>query len=478
MKRKILSLLFALLLLIQTLASAAWASDLEDTILEGTPGIRGLTAQQSLSGPDTADFDGESILLYEMTTGTMAYAKNIDQQREPAALTKVMTCLLALKHGNLEDKVTVTQNALSTTDPEASSADLIAGEVYTLEELLYMLMVRSANDAAAVIAEHISGSQGMFVEMMNVEAVELGCENTHFSNPHGLHAEDHFTTARDMAMIMEAALAYPLFGTLYAATSYQAPATEQQEARSYYSPNYLMTDDITQGYLDSRVIGGATGFTTPAGRCVACVAEYESLRYLVVVLGASNQQDENEEPIYTNLRTASALLDYGCQSFAAREVLTADTVLTAIPVNYGDSDVTPVTVNGISALLPTDYNAELLRTEVSLPDGRLVAPIAQGSEIGTADIYYDSFLLGSVQLTASNAVALRNTDSTLENPEDEESASHRAMRLTVTVIASVIGGCALILLLLMLRASLIRSLRKRRRKRLRAQKNTQSRRRQ
>lgn len=477
MKQRTLSLLIALLLLIQTLAGTAWASDQEDTILEGTLGIHDLTAQQSLSGPDVMDFDGEAILLYEMTTGTMAYAKNIDQRREPAALTKVMTCLLALKHGNLEDTVTVTQNALSNADPEASSAELIAGEEYTLEELLYMLMVCSANDAAAVIAEHISGSQGMFVEMMNTEAVELGCENTHFANPHGLHAEDHYTTARDMAIIMEAALAYPLFGTLYATTSYQAPATEQQEARSFYSPNYLITDDITTGYLDSRVIGGATGFTTPAGRCVACVAEYETLRYLVVVLGASNQQDENEEPIYTNLRTTSALLDYACQSFAALTVLTADTALTAIPVNYGDSDVTPVTVNGITALLPVEYNEELLRTEVSLPDGRLVAPITQGSEIGTADIYYDNLLLGSIQLTASNAVALTDTDTTAANQTEEESSSHRAMRLTVTVVAAVIGGAALILLLLMLRASLIRALRKRRKKRQRAQKNAQARRR-
>ena len=477
MKHRILSALLLLALLLQGLSPVVSASDLEDTILEGTPGIRGFTAQQSLTGPEDIDFDGEAILLYEMTTGTVAYAKNIDTRREPAALTKIMTCLLALKHGNPEDEVTVSQIALASIDSEASSAELKAGEKYKLEELLYMLMVRSAGDAAAVIAEHISGSQGMFVELMNTEAVELGCENTHFASPHGLHDNDHYTTARDMAIILEAALDYPLFGTLYATTVYQLPADEEREARSFYSPNYLITDDITKGYLDSRVIGGATGFTTPAGRCVACIAEHESLRYLVVVLGASDQQDESGDPVYTNLRTATALLDYACENFAPATVLTADTALAPIPVNYGVGDVTPMTAGGLTALLPTNYDSELFRTEVSLPEGRLVAPITQGSEIGTADLYYNELLLGSVQLTAADEVALADTDSMVNDTSKQESSSQRTTRLFITVVAAIIGGAALILLLLMIRASLIRTLRKRRKMQQQAQRQPQNRKR-
>lgn len=473
MKRRIFSLLLAVLLCLQAFSGAAWATDEEEPILEGTPGIQGLMAQQSLAGPEDLNLDGEAVLLYEMTTGTMVYAKNIDTQREPASLTKVMTCLLALKHGNPEDSITVSAGALSNMDPEGSSAGLLVDETYTLEQLLFMLMVRSANDAAAVIAEHIGGSQISFVDMMNTEAVELGCENTHFENAHGLHEDNHYTTARDTAIILEAALAYPLFGELYAAGTYQAPSTEQQGGRTFYSTNYLITDATTSGYLDSRVIGGITGFTTPAGRCVACVAEYESLRYLVVVLGASDQNDENGNPVYTNLRSASALLDYACETYRAERVLSADTALTPIPVSYGDGDVTPITVSGVTALLPTGYDETLLRTEVTLPDGRLIAPITTGSEIGTADVYYDSFLLGTVPLTASNDVALVDTSAEPEDP-NQESSSQRTLRLTVTVIFSIIGGSALILLLLMIRASIIRSLRKRRKQRLRAQKKAQA----
>ena len=351
-----------------------------------------------------------------------------------------------------------------------------AAQAYTLEQLLFMLIVRSANDAAAVIAEHIAGSQSTFIDMMNTEAVELGCENTHFTNPHGLPDEEQYTTARDIAIIMEAALAYPLFGELYAATTYQAPSTELQAARTFYTSNFLITEDITPGYLDSRVIGGFVGTTSAAGRCAACVAEYDSLRYLVVILGSSSQSDENGNPVYTNLRSTSALLDYACTTFMPQRVLSADTSLTPIPVNYGDRDVVPITAGGITALLPTDYDEGLLRTEVTLPDGRLVAPITAGSEIGSADMYYGSFLLGTVPLTASNEVSL--VDASEDENAAEESATGRALRITVTVVAGIIGGTALILLLLMIRASIIRTLRKRRIQRERAIRNAKRHRRQ
>lgn len=479
MKKRLYAFLLILALLLQGLSVFAMAADTESSeepILEGTPGIRSLMAQQSLSGAEDLDLDGESALLYEMTTDTMVFSKNVDARWEPGSLTKVMTCLLALKHGDPEDTIDIVAPTLSGIDPESSTAGLLADETYTLEQLLFMLMVRSANDAAAVIAEHIAGSQSTFIDMMNTEAVELGCENTHFTNPHGLPDENQYTTARDVALIISAALAYPLFGELYAATTYEAPSTELQAGRTFYTSNFLITEDITPGYLDSRVIGGFVGTTSAAGRCAACVAEYDSLRYLVVILGSSSLSDENGNPVYTNLRSTSALLDYACAAFMPQRVLSADTTLTPIPVNYGDRDVVPITAGGITALLPMDYDESLLRTEVTLPEGRLVAPITAGSEIGSANMYYESFLLGTVPLTASNEVSL--VDTSEDENADQESASSRALRITVTVVASIIGGIALILLLLMIRASIIRTLRKRRRQRERAIRNAKRRRRQ
>ncbi|MFR0733701.1 MAG: D-alanyl-D-alanine carboxypeptidase family protein [Oscillospiraceae bacterium] len=206
----------------------------------------------------------------------MVYAKNIDTRREPASLTKVMTCLLALAHGNLTDSITVSQEALDDLDPAGSSSGLMAGEVFTLEQLLYCLMIESANDAAPVIAEYVAGSEPAFVEMMNQKAAELGCTGTHFANTHGLHDEEHYTTARDLAKIMMAALEYEKFQEIYSADRYTLAATNLQEERILVTTNYLIDASITSDYYDERVIGGKTGFTTPAGRCVMCGRVRES----------------------------------------------------------------------------------------------------------------------------------------------------------------------------------------------------------
>lgn len=495
---KYLSLLLTLFLTFQMFPGNALAADnnviasdnaivspvISDAELDNPSSVRGLTAQQALSGPSDIDFDGEALLLYELNSGTLAYAKNIDEQREPASLTKIMTCLLALERGTLTDTITVTESALEDMDPDGSAAGLLAGETYTLEELLYCLMVKSANDAASVIAEYLAGSESAFVEMMNSKALDLGCENTHFENPHGLHADGHYTTARDMAAIMLAALAYPKFEEIYSTSSYEAPATELQDTRTFITTNYMISDAVTTEYLDDRVIGGKTGFTTPAGRCIVCVAEQGGLRYLAVVLGASSI-DDNGEAVYSNFTTATALLDYGFDSFALEEVLSTAEEFDSIDVNYGNGPVYPAAAASVVALLPTDYDDQQLRTEVSTSVEGFIAPIAAGDSLGTADIYYGSLCIGSVSLVASNDVALEEQfTASSENPSEtapsaapEETSGHRTFRISVTVVAAIIGIAALLLLLLIIRASILRSMRrKRRNRRSQLPRNPQSRR--
>lgn len=430
--------------------------------------VRGLSAQQSLSAPSDMDFDGEGLILYELTTGTLVYAKNPDTQREPASLTKVMTCLLALEHGALTDSVTVSETALANMDPDGSIAGLMIGEVYTLEELLYCLMVKSANDAAAVIAEHIAGSQSAFVAMMNDRAAELGCENTHFENPHGLHAEDHYTSARDMAKILLAALSYAEFEILYSTPSYTVPATELQGERTFFTTNYLISDANTANFLDKRVIGGKTGFTTPAGRCVVCVAEDSGLRYLAVVLGARNDTDESGNPLYNNFITATALLDYGFGSFASAEILSAERKFDGISVDYGDTAVIPVPAGAVSALLPSDYDDTQLRDELSLTEDTLTAPISAGSSIGRVDVYYGTLCVSSAELVASNTVSVAR-EYVSPTPDagaaGAGNAGKQIFRIVITAAAAIVGLAALILLLLIIRAAIIRSLRRKRRQR-------------
>ena len=395
------------LLCVTSTVQATDAAEMDSALSETeqvSTGISGLDAGTPLMPDDALDLDGEALLLYELGTGTLVYGKHIDDIREPASLTKLMTCLLAMEYGDISDSITVTDSALAGLDPAGSAAGLKAGETYSLEELLYCLMVKSANDAAAVIAEYVSGSQEAFVDLMNQRAGELGCDGTHFLNPHGLHEDGHVSTARDIAKILSACLDYDLFSSLYSTTSYTLPATEFQEERTLVSTNYLISSAITNEYLDSRVVGGKTGFTTPAGRCVACVADDGSgYRYLAVVLGAAGT-DADGKTIYGSFRSASALFDYGFDHFTEQEVLPAETYLDPMKVADGDTELEVYTTEGLSCLMPEDFDPENLRLEPVLPDG-LTAPISAGDALGETKVYYGSALLGRVPLAAANDVA-------------------------------------------------------------------------
>lgn len=367
------------------------------------PDARGLDATAGLTAPKALELDGEAILLFERSTGTMIYAKNIDQQRAPASLTKVMTRLLALEYGDLSVQIPVTETALETMDPAGSSSGLMVGEVYTLEELLYCLMVNSANDAALVIAEHLGGSQEGFVQMMNDRAAELGCTGTHFANSHGMHDEEHYSTARDLAKIMQAALEYEIFQLLYSTSVYEIPATELQDTRIAYSTNYLISTRITSDYYDSRVIGGKTGFTTPAGRCVTCVAEDDSYSYLAVVLGAS-AYDADGEITYSSFKTASQLFDFCLDRFAVAPILSEGDTVAKIPVHRGTTDATAIISAPVDALLPVSLTPSLLTAGYILPTSGLTAPLDGDTEIGTLAVYYHGVCIAQAPLLTTTTV--------------------------------------------------------------------------
>ena len=300
------AILLALCIMLQ---SAAYSAGIQEADRDADYPWPGLEATSVLADEDMPELDGKAVLLYDRDNDMLICGRNLDERLYPASLTKVMTCLLALEYGGFNDTVTVTESALAMMDPDGSSADLRVGEQYTLEQLLYCLMVKSANDAALVIAEYLGGSVNGFVWRMNERAAELGCTGTHFTSPHGMHDEDHYSTARDLARITMAALEYDLFPVLWGTDSYTLPKTEAREERILYSTNYLTSILVTNEYYDSRVTGGKTGFTTPAGRCVICTAYADEHRYLAVVLGASST-DSMGKMIYGGFTTVSAMLDW------------------------------------------------------------------------------------------------------------------------------------------------------------------------
>ena len=211
-KTNISALLLAALLLIQLLCapvSAVTAEPAADAQADaqtasdnsaGDAAAESVPEDQLLSSREQFSVAAKAALLIDLNTNRVVYEQDADERVYPASLTKIMTCLIALENGNLSDVVTVSESALADLDEDSSVAGLVVGEQMTLENLLYCMMVVSGNDACNVIAEHVAGSVTDFVRMMNQRAYELGCTNTHFNNPHGLHDESHYTTARDLAI--------------------------------------------------------------------------------------------------------------------------------------------------------------------------------------------------------------------------------------------------------------------------------------
>lgn len=242
-------------------------------------------------------FEGDPALhaagLFDVNQKQVLYADRIFDQLYPASTTKLMTAYLALKHGNPEDVVTVSGTAVSFVDPEASLCGLQAGDQLTLYDLLCGLLLHSGNDNAAVIAEHIGGSQQGFVDMMNQEALAMGATHTHFLNPHGLHEDGHYTTAYDLYLMFNACIQDQRFLDIIGMKSYSASVTgmdgstrtEVWEASNYYSAG------LAEPPAGVQVVGGKTGTTDQAGSCVILYHLDSTGRPLIsVVMGASDKE--------------------------------------------------------------------------------------------------------------------------------------------------------------------------------------------
>ena len=410
----------------------------------------------------------KAALLYERNTGTILYALNPDTKRYPASLTKVMTCMLVLEHlTDMEEIITVSESAISDIDPDGSTANLLAGEQMSVENLLYCLMVSSANDAGAVLAERVAGSQEAFVEMMNQRAQELGCVNTHFMNAHGLHDDNHYSTARDLAKIMLAASESAEFRKLDSTSVYTVPATNMSEERYLYTTNFMIGDERIDQFYDKRVTGGKTGFTTPAGRCLMCTAEDENFSLLSVVLGAQEEvwDDGYTVEYYGNFEETEQLLELGFEGFQKVQVTMDGQSLQQFPVTDGKNDVTGGPDTAISALLPVDYDLADVTWQCELLNGALQAPIALGQTIGICRVWYKSTCIaqtGMVSLSASEQRILG--ENIFSNSELQKENLGKILKTAGIVFLGLVVVLVIAAIATTIRNAVLRARRRRRRK--------------
>ena len=314
---KLLCRLTALMLLFLALGSAALAEEDSDGIVYVEPTYPENAAQWDADHPEILEPDmlrAHAAILVEMDSGTVIFEKNADQIMFPASTTKIMTTLLAVQFGNLDDVVEISANAVNIPS-DSSYIGLREGERLTLRDLVYGTFVRSGNDGSIAIAEHISGSEAAFVDLMNQTAAMLGCsENTHFANAHGYHNPNHYTTAADMAIIARAAMQVDAFRDVASTYVYTIPATNQQAARNVQadSINFL---DPTAGkesnpYYYEGGIAGKTGYTDAAGYCFVALAERGGVELLSVVFYSS---------VYGRWTDTRRLMDYGFEQYVSTD---------------------------------------------------------------------------------------------------------------------------------------------------------------
>ena len=351
--------------------------------------------------------NAKAALLIDLNTGRTIYEQDADEQVYPASLTKIMTCLLALENGNLSDTVTITENAYADLVSGSSTADLQVGEQLRLEDLLYCMMVESGNEAANAVAEHIGGTIEDFVKMMNERAYELGCTHTHFMNPHGLHNESHYTTARDLSLIVQAALKSENFRTITNTAEYTLPATNLSDERVLKTTNMLIFQNSGNRYYYPKAIGIKTGYTTPAGRCVISAAKSSGMYLLGIICGAETTVLETGDIQMESFPECINLFNYGFDNFSYVSVLSPLYPVAQVSVlnSAGAEAVAVSPKDDIQILLPNGYDEAQLDVNIELTNESVEAPVQESDVLGHATVSYNGELLAETDLLAIADVA-------------------------------------------------------------------------
>lgn len=426
-------------------------------------GCHSVDAAQQLSDGGKLAETAKAVIVYERNSDTMIYTWNPDQRIYPTSMVKLMTALIAIEKGNLDDKVIVTKRALSYVAIGSVSAGLVAGEELTLRDLLYCMMAASANDASTVIAEHIAGSQEAFIAMMNQRAAELGCKDTNFTNAHGLHDENTYTTARDICRITDYALDNEIFKTLFCAKSYTVPATNKSEERIVHTSNYMMSTDVNKKYFDQRVTGGKTGATDEGGRCLVATAEDGGMELLTIVMGAQPTYEDDGLALkaFGSFEETAALLDHTLSNFEYRQIFYTGQVISQYPVSGGENNVVVQPSKDAATVLPKDIDESQLNWIYGESVGTLIAPVEQGQVISVLQVWYGSKCLAQTELTAINAVDVWT------EPTQPVRQGSTETGFSWAVVGIVLGILAAIAILIALALVLVRLIRKAKRNALR-----------
>ncbi|MBQ5590976.1 MAG: D-alanyl-D-alanine carboxypeptidase [Clostridia bacterium] len=324
----------------------------------------------------------EAAILVSLDTGDVIYEKNADEIRYPASITKIMTAVLLYEHcDNLDTVAVVTRdNVESLFGSDLTVAGLLPEEEVTLRACLNMLMVCSAADAANVIVDYVEAKTGKnFIDLMNEKAKALKMENTHFANATGIHDENHYTTPRDLVKLCKFSIDLPNFLEICSQATYDAPATNKHEQRMVVTTNFLINRATTMYYPYAK--GIKTGFTTPAGRCVASTASKDGYNYLCIVMGGDN---------YTRTEFSDSinLYKWAFDEFEYRTVADTQTMIAEMEVELSSETdyIQLYPEKNVTVIMPEDITNESIIYDTVLKENSVWAPVKKGQVLGYVSI--------------------------------------------------------------------------------------------
>ncbi len=361
-----------------------------------------VAADFSYDSEDTLELYGESALLLDGESGTVLYEKNGNAVKAIASTTKILTCLVALEHGNMDDIVTVSSHAASQPDVQMNIAE---NERYVLGDLLHGMMLESYNDVSVAVAEHIAGSTDAFASIMNEKAKSIGCQNSYFITPNGLDAEKdgkpNGSTAYDIALIMAEAVENPEFLKITQTRQYTIHEVDGKRTVNAYNRNTFF--DSYEG-----VLSGKTGFTGKAGYCYVGAVKRDERTFIAVTLGSGWPPHKTYK-----WKDMNTLFDYGFESFQYRTLdLDKLSIKSVLPVKNGKTKKYGESVS-IRIEIPLEDTKRLLKRndlyygKLNLPDV-LVAPVAADEKIGTLELYVNEELVEKRDIKTIDSVEKTN----------------------------------------------------------------------
>lgn len=351
------------------------------------------TKDEKADGPE---INAEAAVVMDADSGAVLYQKNMDKKEYPASTTKIMTGLLAIENSSPDETVTFSHDAVFSIEPGSTHIGMQENEKLSMDQSLYALLMASANEVANAISEHVGGSKDKFIQMMNARAKKIGCKNTNFQNPHGLHDDNHYTTAYDMALITREALSSDKFREIISTYNYEIPGTNLIKEKRVFQNHHGM---LPQGkYPYDGCIGGKTGFTSKAGHTLVTCAERDGMTLICAVM-------KSDVVCYKETKD---LLDYGFNNFekisASEDMSTRKDAYKKLLKDAGISVKTSAPYLTVSAdsyiVLPSSYSEENLEMEF-IPES--TADSTLKDSVGRISVTYNDTPAGVISVITSSS---------------------------------------------------------------------------